>query len=118
MSMQSREALMQVAIVNAIVQAIAGAIGGGVVAGTIKEHGVRIAFNMVAGGIGGAVGGFFLNSQIPALVNGGGQPNIDPSAADDLAMRVLAGFIAGGLFALIFNVLNLFKQKHINNTKN
>ena len=37
------------------------------------------------------------------------------SSADDLAMRALAGFIAGGLLALIFSLLNLFKHEHINN---
>ena len=29
-------------------------------------------------------------------------------------MRALAGFIAGGLLALIFGLLNLFKDEHIN----
>jgi hypothetical protein len=101
--------------IDAVVQAIAGTVGGAVVATAIKGHGTRIFLNMVAGGIGGGIGGFLLHSQIPALVNGGGEPNIDASAGDDLAMRALAGFIAGGLLALIFSLLNSFKHERINN---
>ena len=105
---------MQLAIVDAVIQAIAGIVGGGVVAGAMREHGARILLNMVAGGMGGGIGGFLLHGQIPALVNGGGGPNTDASAGDDLAMRALAAFIAGGLLALIFSLLNLFKHEHIN----
>jgi hypothetical protein len=106
---------MHVAFVDAIVQAIAGTIGGGVVAGAIKEHGVRIVLNLLAGGIGGGIGGFLVHSQIPALVNGGGEPNIDPSNGDDLVTRALAGFIAGGLLALIFSLLHSFKHEQTHN---
>jgi hypothetical protein len=60
------------------------------------------------------IGGLFVHAQIPALVNGAGQPNIGASSADEWAMRALAGFIAGGLLALILSTLNLFKDEHIN----
>ena len=72
---------MNVAIV-AVMQAIAGALGGGFVAGAIDDFGGRILSNLVVGGIGS----FLLNGQIPALVNGGGEPNIDASGGDDLAV--------------------------------
>ena len=105
---------MQVTLVDAIVLAVAGLIGG-VAAGTaIKAQGSRTLLNAMAGAIGGVIGGLFLHAQIPALVNGGGQPNTGASSADELAMRALAGFIAGGLLALIFSLLSLFKDEHIN----
>jgi hypothetical protein len=105
---------MHGALVGVVVQAIAGVFGA-VAAGTaIRAHSFRIFFNVITGAIGGTAGGLFLHAQIPALINGGGQPNMDASSADDLALRALAGFIAGGLLALIFSVLNLFKDEHIN----
>ena len=105
---------MQVTLVDAIVLAVAGLIGG-VAAGTaIKAQGSRTLLNAIAGAIGGVIGGLVLHVQIPALVNGAGQPNTGASSADELAMRALAGFIAGGLLALIFSLLNLFKDEHIN----
>jgi hypothetical protein len=105
---------MHLILVNAVVQAIAGVLGAAVVS-AIREHGARILLNAAFGAIGGGVGGFFLHAQIPALVNGGGEPNTDMSPADDLAMRALAGFIAGGLLALIFSLLDVFRDTHINN---
>ena len=66
---------MQVTLVDAIVLAVAGLIGG-VAAGTaIRAQGSRTLLNAMAGAIGGVIGGLFLHAQIPALVNGGGQPN-------------------------------------------
>lgn len=105
---------MSLSFLNVIAQTVAG-VAGGVAAGTaIKKHGLNTALNVAAGAIGGGVGGFFLYAIIPALVNGSGQPNLGGSPADDLAMRVLAGFIAGGLLALIFGLLkNLRKQQRI-----
>jgi hypothetical protein len=64
--------------------------------------------------IAGGVGEFFLYAMIPIMENGGGEPNLDGSPADKLAMPVLAGFIAGGLLALIFGLLdNLLKHQRI-----
>jgi len=60
------------------------------------------------------IGGLFVHAQIPALVNGAGQPNIGASSADEWAIRALARLIAGGLLALILSTLNLFKDEHIN----
>jgi hypothetical protein len=103
---------MQVTLVDAIVLAVAGMIGG-IAAGTaIRAQGFRTLFFAAVGAIGGVIGGLFLHAQI--LVNGAGQPNIGASSADEWAMRALAGFIAGGLLALILSVLNLFKDEHIN----
>jgi hypothetical protein len=112
---KSREAAMDVAI-DAVVQAIAGTLGGAVVAGVVKEHSTRFFLNL----------GCWWNRRRNRRVSFA-QP--DPcsgqrwwrteyrciSCADDLAMRALAGFIAGGLLVLIFSLLNSFTRERINN---
>jgi hypothetical protein len=49
------------------------------------------------------------------MVNGSGEPNLGGSPADDLTIRVLAGFITGGMLVLIFCVLRFAKNEHFNN---
>jgi hypothetical protein len=109
------EPTVQSMLLNTVVQTVAGILGGAAVGTAVKQHGLGILLNVLAGAVGGGFGGFLLHAAIPAMVNGGGQPNSDASSADELAMRTLAGFIAGGLLALIFSILKFVKDEYINN---
>ena len=106
---------MHSTLLNAIVQTIAGLVGGVAAAAAVKEHSLGLVLNLLLGALGGGFGGFILQAAIPSMVNGSGEPNLGGSPADDLAIRVLAGFICGGMLVLIFCVLRFAKNEHFNN---
>jgi uncharacterized membrane protein YeaQ/YmgE (transglycosylase-associated protein family) len=106
---------VQLMLLHTAVQTVAGILGGAAAGTAVKQHGLGILLNVLAGAVGGGFGGFLLQAAIPAMVNGSGEPNLGGSPADDLAMRALAGFIAGGLLALIFNILSYIRNSNINN---
>ena len=78
---------MHSTLLNAIAQTIAGLVSGVAVGAAVKEHSLGLVLIL------GALGGFILQAAIPSMVNGSGEPNLGGSPADDLAIRVLAGFI-------------------------
>lgn len=106
---------MHSTLIYSIVQTIAGLLGGVAVGATLKEHSLGLLRNILLGALGGGLGGFILQAAIPSMVNGSGEPNLGGSPTDDLAIRVLAGFICGGMLVLIFCVLRFAKNEHFNN---
>jgi hypothetical protein len=88
---------------------VGGAIGGIVAGAATKEHNADILTNSVVGAIGGAIGGYVLNEFIPAMVDLNGNPHLDESILGQASIRVLAGFIAGGIVTLVLSFLKILK---------
>ena len=52
-------------------------------------------------GVIGGIAAYGLYAAVPAMVNGGGAAEVDTSFVNEIAVRALAAFIAGGILSLI-----------------
>ena len=98
-------------LVDLLLLVIGGAIGGTAAGAAAKEYSVGILTNAFAGAIGGGIGGYVLNEFIPAMVDLNGNPHFDESVFEQAAIRALAGFIAGGIVAMVVNFLKILKTE-------
>ena len=83
-----------------VVQIIAGIVGGIAAGAALHEHSLGTLTNTIAGIVGG-LAGYAVYAAIPAMVNGAGNAVVDTSFVNELALRALSAFIAGGVLALI-----------------
>jgi hypothetical protein len=98
-------------LIDLLLLVIGGAIGGTAAGAAIKEYSAGILTNAIAGAIGGGIGGYVLNEFIPAMVDLNGNPHFAESLFEQAAIRALAGFIAGGIVAMIFTFLKILKTE-------
>ena len=106
---------MHSTLLNAIVQTIAGLVSG-VAVGAPLRYTVSDSFSIsywAPSAVDSA--GLSFRRRFRAWSTASGEPNLGGSPADDLAIRVLAGFITGGMLVLIFCVLRFAKNEHFNN---
>jgi hypothetical protein len=103
---------MASALVVFVIQIIAG-IGGGIAAGAAlqHEHSPGNLTNTIAG-IGGGLAGYAVYAAIPAMVNGAGNAVVDTSFVNELVLRALSAFVAGGVLALIISFVSALAHQH------
>ena len=94
-----------------VIQIIAG-IAGGIAAGAVlHEHSPGNLTNMIAGIVGG-LAGYAVYAAIPAMVNGAGNAVVDTSFVNELVLRALSAFVAGGVLALIISFVSTLAHQH------
>jgi hypothetical protein len=98
-------------LIDLLLLVIGGAIGGIAGGAAIKEASAGILTNAIAGAIGGGTAGYVLNEFIPAMVDLNGNPHFAESLVEQAAIRALAGFIAGGIVALVLSFLKILKTE-------
>ncbi len=59
-------------ITNLVIEIIAGIIGGHGAAAASKEHSFGVLGHTIAGAVGGAISGYFLQTLVGTVVNGTG----------------------------------------------
>ena len=102
---------MASAFVVFVIQIVAG-IAGGIAAGAaLHEHSPGNLTNTIAG-IGGGLAGYAVCAAIPAMVNGAGNAVVDTSFVNELVLRALSAFVAGGVLALIISFVSALAHQH------
>lgn len=96
---------------NLVIQMIAGILGGHFAASAAKEHNFGFFGHTLAGAIGGAISGYFLQTLAATVVTANGSLN-DITAADDVVMQGLAGAAAGGCLTLIVGFIKHSVDHH------
>jgi hypothetical protein len=102
---------MSSAVIAFIVQMIAGVAGSVAAGAALHEHGLGLRTSMVAGLIGG-LAGYLVYAAIPAMVNGAGVAVVDTSFVNQLALRALSAFIAGGVLAHVVSFARTLSHQH------
>ncbi len=64
-------------VTNLVIQIIAGSIGGHAAAAASKEHSFGALGHTIAGAVGGALSGYFLQTIVATVVTGKGAVNQD-----------------------------------------
>jgi hypothetical protein len=84
---------------NLVIQILAGVVGAHFAASAAREHGFGFVGHTLAGAIGGALSGYFLQTLAVTLVTASGSLN-EIGAVDNAVLQGLAGIAAGGCLML------------------
>ena len=87
-----------------VVQTIAGFLGAHAAAGAAHEYRVGFVGQSVAGLVGGALSGIFLQTAAPTIVTGSGSQN-PSTVVDTAAINALTGAAAGAILMLAVGFL-------------
>jgi uncharacterized membrane protein YeaQ/YmgE (transglycosylase-associated protein family) len=87
-------------LINLIIQLISGAVGGNVAGSALKDYSLGTLGNSVAGAVGGAGGGWILQSLVPALAQ-------TASTTDWSAVvgQVASGGVGGAVLMIVVGVV-------------
>ena len=91
---------MSTVVVVFVVQIVAGSWAQSPRERRSPAHSLGMWTEALMGVIGG-IAAYGLYAAIPAMVNGGGAAEVDTSFVNEIAVRALAAFIAGGILSLI-----------------
>src|SRR3984885_10197193 len=84
---------------NLVIQIITGVLGAHFVASAAQEHGFGFFGHTLAGLVGGALSGYFLQKLAVTVVTASGSLN-EVDAADNAVLQGLTGLTAGGCLML------------------
>ena len=87
-------------ITNLVIEIIAGVIGGWAMAGVAKEHSFGALGHAVAGAIGGALSGYFLQARVAAVVDVDGTFRLPSDQATQWFVQAISGLVAGAILVM------------------
>lgn len=87
-------------ITNLVIEIIAGVIGGCAMAGVAKEHRFGAFGHAVAGAIGGALCGYFLQTRVTAVVDFNGEFRQPSDQVTQWFVQAIAGLVAGAILVM------------------
>ena len=96
---------------NLVIQIITGVLGAHFAAAAAHEHGFGFIGHTVAGLIGGALSGYFLQRLAVTVVTASGSLN-EVGVADNAILQGLTGLAAGGCLMLIVGFVKHSIEKH------
>ncbi len=85
---------------NLIIEIVAGILGGNAISAAVNEHSFGVLGHTVAGALGGAFSGYFLQTLAATIVNSTGEvkPNADP--VTQWLLQGFSGFAAGAMLTM------------------
>ena len=92
-------------ITNLVIQIIAGLLGGHAAAALSKEHNFGVFGHTIAGAVGGALSGYFLQTIVGTVVTGTGDVQQDTDFVTQSILQGLAGLAAGGVLTMAVGFL-------------
>jgi uncharacterized membrane protein YeaQ/YmgE (transglycosylase-associated protein family) len=90
---------------NLVIQILAGILGGHGAAAVAKEHSFGALGHTIAGAVGGAASGYFLQTIVGTVVNGTGDIQQDADLVTQWVLQGLAGLAAGGIVTMAVGFL-------------
>src|ERR1700683_5684970 len=96
---------------NLVIQIVTGILGAHFVASAAEEHSFGFFGHTLAGLVGGALSGYFLQKLAVTVVTASGSLN-EVDAADNAVLQGLTGLAAGGCPVLVGGFLKSNNEKH------
>jgi uncharacterized membrane protein YeaQ/YmgE (transglycosylase-associated protein family) len=93
------------------VQIVAGIVGGLAAATAAHEHSFGALGHILAGGIGGGLSGYFLQTLAATVVTASGSFN-ELTLAEQIIVQSLAGAVAGGIAMFLVGILKHSIEQH------
>jgi len=85
---------------NLVIEIIAGLLGSHAAATAVREYGFGAFGHTMAGALGGAFSGCFLQRLVATTVTASGGLN-EPTELENAILQALAGAISGGILMLL-----------------
>jgi hypothetical protein len=89
---------------NLVIQIIAGILGGHAASVAVREHSFDPIGRTIAGAVGGAFSGYFLQTLAATVANGTGGAN-DTDVVSQAILQALTGLAAGAILTLVVGFL-------------
>lgn len=100
-------------LTNLVIEIIAGIVGGHAIAAVAKEHSFGALGHTIAGALGGAFSGYFLQTLAGTLVDGAGAKNeSNPDPVSRVILQALTGLAAGAILTLIVGFVKHSMDQH------
>jgi uncharacterized membrane protein YeaQ/YmgE (transglycosylase-associated protein family) len=87
-------------LVNLIIQLISGAVGGNIAGAALKDYSLGTLGNSIAGVVGGGVGGWLLQSLVPALAQ-----TASTTDWSSVVGQVAGGGVGGAVLMIVVGVV-------------
>jgi uncharacterized membrane protein YeaQ/YmgE (transglycosylase-associated protein family) len=104
--------MMTWTVANLVIQIIAGILGGHGAALAAKEHSFGALGHTIAGAVGGAFSGYFLQILVATVVTATGEVQQDADVVTQSVLQGLAGLAAGAVFTLAVGLLKHGIDQH------
>jgi len=86
-------------LTNLLVEIVAGIVGGHAIAAAAKEHSFGAIGHTIAGAVGGAFSGYFLQT-LAAVVDSTGEVRQDADVVTQWLLQALMGLAAGAILTM------------------
>ncbi len=103
---------MEWTVTNFVIQIIAGILGGHAAAVAAHEHSLGALGHTIAGAVGGAISGYFLQTFAATLVNGNGAVQDESDLVTQWVTQGLTGLVAGAILTLVIGLLKHLVDQH------
>ena len=87
-------------VTNLVIEIIAGIVGAHAISAVAKEHSFGVIGYTIAGAVGGAFSGYFLQTLAATVVNSTGEVHQDADAVTQWLLQLLMGLAAGAILAM------------------
>jgi hypothetical protein len=99
-------------LTNFLIELVAGIVGGHAIAAVAKEHSFGALGHTIADALGGAFGGYFLQTLVPLVVDSTGEANMQSDVVTEWFMQAVAGLAAGAIVTMAVGVGKQAFEQH------
>ncbi len=87
-------------LANFLIELAAGIVGGHAIAAVAKEHSFGALGHTIAGALGGAFSGYFLQTLAALVVDSTGEANLESDVMTGWFIQAVAGLVAGSIVTM------------------
>ncbi len=87
-------------VTNLVIEIIAGIVGAHAISAVAKEHSFGVIGHTIAGAVGGAFSGYFLQTLAATVVDSTGGVHQDADAVTRWLLQVFMGLAAGAILTM------------------
>jgi uncharacterized membrane protein YeaQ/YmgE (transglycosylase-associated protein family) len=87
-------------VANLVIQIIAGIVGAHAISAVAKEHSFGVIGHTIAGAVGGAFSGYFLQTLAAIVVNASGEVQQDADPVTQSLLQGFTGLAAGAILTM------------------
>ena len=88
-------------VTNLVIEIIVGIVGAHAISAAFKEHSFGVMGHTIAGAVGGAFSGYFLQTLAATAVDSTGKVHQDADAVTRLLLQGLMGLAAGAILTMV-----------------
>jgi len=97
---KKQDSAMTWTVTNLVIEIITGIVGAHAISAAFKEHSFGVIGHTIAGAVGGAFSGYFLQTLAATVVDSTGQAQQDADVVTQWLLQVFMGLAAGAILTM------------------